>query len=208
MGSFVFPADKYPHGPINVRISGVSGNIQDNCYLQLYNRGGVAWNEGLPKDPPAAEGMQLLFADDFTGPLSISGKDPKATYYDHKPPHGSQDFSAHRFTGHDEPGNPFAQADSYLRIRASDKTKSAGIISSVKSDGSGIKATVPCYFECRFIGPNVIGAWPAFWLLTDNLSDTSLPCDELDIIEAYGGEGPGHPNAKDAYMITPHAWNH
>src|SRR5262249_45016106 len=33
------------------------------------------------------------------------------------------------------------------------------------------------------------------------------PCDELDIIEAYGGEGPGSPNAGDRYMITPHCWN-
>jgi hypothetical protein len=31
--------------------------------------------------------------------------------------------------------------------------------------------------------------------------------DELDVIEAYGGEGPGEPNAGDTYMITPHCWN-
>ena len=29
----------------------------------------------------------------------------------------------------------------------------------------------------------------------------------MDIIEAYGGEGPHHPNAYDLYMVTPHAWN-
>ena len=51
-GSIVFPADKYPHGPITVRIIGVDGKVKDNCYLQLYNKGGVSWNEGLPKDPP------------------------------------------------------------------------------------------------------------------------------------------------------------
>ena len=33
------------------------------------------------------------------------------------------------------------------------------------------------------------------------------PVDELDIIEAYGGEGPHEPNAFDTYMITPHCWN-
>ncbi len=52
--------------------------------------------------------------------------------------------------------------------------------------------------ECRFIGPNAIGTWPAFWLLTDNMADArkgiKTPCDELDIIEAYGGEGPREPN--------------
>ena len=94
-GAIVFPADKYPHGPITVRIRGIKKRYDDNCYLQLYNKGGVSWNEGIPKDPPpAAKGMKLIFEDDFKGPLSISSTDPKAAYYDHKPPHGWQDFSA------------------------------------------------------------------------------------------------------------------
>jgi hypothetical protein len=212
-GTFIFPADAYPHGPITVRIAGVNGTLHDNCYLQLYNKGGVSWNEGVPKSPPpAARGMALVFADDFTGPLSISSTDPNATYYDHKPPNGSQDFSTLTFTGHDSPGNPFTHVDSYLRIRASEKTHSAGLLSSLKNDGSGIKVTLPCYFECRFLGPNAIGTWPAFWLMTDYMSDYKLkgdktPVDELDIIEAYGGEGPHEPNADDTYMITPHCWN-
>ena len=126
-GSFVFPANAYPHGPITVRISGKNGSLKDNCYLQLYNKGGVSWNEGMPKDPPpAAKGMSLVFADDFSGPLSIGGDNAKATYYDHKPPHGWQDFSLHTFTDHDSPKNPFAQVDTYLRIRASDKLHSCG----------------------------------------------------------------------------------
>jgi hypothetical protein len=211
-GSFVFPADQYPHGPVTLRLSGVSAHTKDNCYLQLYNRGGVSWNEGMsPDPPPAAKGMSLLFADDFKGPLSISSTDTKATYYDHKPPAGWQDFSAHAFSGHDSPKNPFSQVDSYLRIRASDKTHSSGIISSMKNDATGITAKAPCYFECRFIGPNTIGSWPAFWLLTDYMTDhvkgKKVPCDELDVIEAYGGEGPREPNAFDTYMICPHAWD-
>jgi hypothetical protein len=212
-GSFVFPADRYPHGPITVRISGENGKVKDNCYLQLYNKGGVSWNEGMPKDPaPAAKGMKLVFADDFKGSLSISNADPMATYYDHKPPNGYQDFSVHAFSDPDSPKNPFAQVDSYLRIRASDKTRSSGLISSMKSDGSGVKVSAPCYFECRFIGPNAIGAWPGFWLMTDYMTGydklkDKTPCDELDVIEAYGGEGPREPNATDGYMITPHCWN-
>ena len=212
-GAFVFSADQYPHGPVTVRIAGENGALKDNGYLQLYNKGGVSWNEGMPQDPPpAADGLRLVFADDFTGPVSISSTDAKAAYYDHKPPNGWQDFSAHTFSGHDDAGkNPFSQVDSYLRIRASDKTHSSGLISSMKNDASGIKVTAPCYFECRFIGPNAIGTWPGFWLMTDYMTDNRLkdktPCDELDIIEAYGGEGPGHPNADDTYMVTPHAWN-
>ena len=212
-GSFVFPADVYPHGPVTLTITGTGGTLHDNCYLQLYNRGGVRWHEGIPRAaPPAAKGMSLVFADDFTAPLSISSTDPKAIYYDHKPPNGSQDFSTLPFTGHDSPGNPFTQVDSYLRIRASEKAHSAGLISSLRNNGNGIKVTLPCYFEARFIGPNATGTWPAFWLMTDYLTDYKVlgdktPVDELDIIEAYGGEGPHEPNSGDKYQVTPHAWN-
>ncbi|HTH48941.1 MAG TPA: family 16 glycosylhydrolase [Candidatus Limnocylindria bacterium] len=211
-GSFVFPADHYPHGPVTVRISGECNGVKDNCYLQLYNRGGSPWQEGIPRSvPPAATGMSLVFADDFNAPLSISSTNLQATYYDHKPPGGVQDFSAHTFAGHESAKNPFTQVDTYLRIRASDRTHSAGLISSLKNDASGITARVPCYFECRFLGPNAIGTWPAFWLLTDYMTDhvqgRKVPCDELDIIEAYGGEGPHTPNAHDSYMITPHCWD-
>jgi len=211
-GSFVFPANQYPHGPVTVRISGENSGVRDNCYLQLYNKGGVSWDEGLPKDPPpAAIGMTLVFADDFDRPLSISSTNTKTTYYDHKPPGGWQDFSKHTFSGYDSPKNPFAQVDSYLRIRASDKLQNAGLIASMKNDATGITARAPCYFECRFMGPNAIGTWPAFWLLTDYMTDQvkgkKVPCDELDIIEAYGGEGQREPNAFDTYMISPHAWD-
>jgi hypothetical protein len=209
-GSFVFPAEQYPHGPVTVRIGGVEGTTKDNCYLQLYNKGGVSWNEGMPKDPPPpAKGMKLVFADDFKGPLSISSKDPKATYYSHKPPYGSQDFSHHTFSDFESPKNPFAQVDSYLRIRASDKTKSSGLLCSIKNDGSGITAKAPCYFECRFIGPSAPGTWPAFWLMTNYMlgaKGTDRPSDELDVIEAYGGEGPGRPNFGFGYQVVPHAW--
>jgi hypothetical protein len=211
-GSFLFPADQYPHGPITLTISGDNGSAKDNCYLQFYNKGGVSWNEGMPQDPPPpAKGMSLVFADDFNKPLSISSTDSKAAYYDHKPPGGWQDFSAHKFSGFHSDKNPFFQVETYLRIRASDKTHSSGIISSMKNDASGVTAKAPCYFECRFLGPNAIGTWPAFWVMTDYMTDhvkgKKVPCDELDIIEAYGGEGPGHPNAGDRYQIAPHAWD-
>lgn len=221
-GTIDFPADDYPHGPITVRLYGSNPNTKahDNCYLQLYNKGGQPWNEGIPKaDPPGADGMSLLFADDFKGPLSI-GDDSKSIYYDHKPPNGSQDFSGPRahFTSASSPNNPFSQNDGYLRIRASESLGSTGLISSVKNDASGVAAAIPCYFECRFIAPNAIGTWPAFWLMTDYMTDHAAgkqdpPCDELDIIEAYGGEGPhepngnGDPDGSAAYQVTPHRWN-
>jgi len=206
-GSFVFPAKDYPHGPVTLRIIGENGSAKDTCYFQLYNQGGVSWNEGQPKDPPQAAGMKLVFADDFDSPLSISTTDTNAVYFDHKP--GGGDFSTLPFSGYHSAKNPFQQVGTYLRIRASEKDHSAGLISSLRNDGRGIKAGIPCYFECRFLGPNAIGTWPAFWLMSDweHPQGHQGPCDELDIIEAYGGEGPHEPNAHDRYGITPHAWN-
>jgi hypothetical protein len=207
-GSFVFPADAYPHGPVTLTLSGKAGDAKDNCYLQLYNSGGVSWNEGIPKTPPpAANDMKLVFADDFDGPLSIGEKDSD-TYYDHKPPGGTQDFSSIPFTSFDRPNNPFKQIDTYLRIRINAAQHSSGLISSLHSDGKGIEVPVPCYFECRFIAPNAPGTWPAFWLMTDNAVTGTGSCDELDILEGYGGEGPGEPNAYSLFMITPHPWNY
>ena len=207
LGSIVFPADEYPHGPITVRISGKSGVIPDNCYLQLYNKGGVSWKEGIPADPPPADGMVLKFSDDFTG-MSIGGDGSGAVYYDHKPPRGNEDFSSIPFTSFSSSKNPFSQKDSYLRIRADANKNSTGLISSMFSDKSGFKIQAPCYFECRFVAPNATGTWPAFWLLSvkDNINSYSEICDELDIIEAYGGEGSGSPNAGPLYSIAAHAW--
>jgi hypothetical protein len=221
-GSINFPGDNYPHGPITLTLSCMDDKqtVIDDCFLQLYNKGGKPWNEGIPKqDPPGAAGMKLVFSDDFDQPLSISTTDPKAKYYDHKPPGGTQDFSSIPFTSFDSPHNPFAQVDTYLRIRADLKENSSGLISSENNEGTGFKAAAPCYFECRFIGPNARGTWPAFWLLTDYMPDFAAgkdqsqeAVDELDIIEAYGGEtiksgGANSPNSHDLYQVTPHAWN-
>jgi hypothetical protein len=240
-GEFTFDAPTYPRGPITLTLYGKldtdadaaeiaedaaetltaanKSTRQDWCYLQLYNRAGKNWDVGIPKkNPPAAEqaGLTLKFSDDFTGPLSI-GDGEEFKYYDHKPNGGQTDFSdwgKAPFVSFAKPNNPFAQVDSYLRIRCDVNQKSTGLISSMGNNGrvgGGIKLAAPCYFEARFIGPNAIGSWPGWWLMTDHHSPESLAkhkgaSDELDIIEAYGGNGPTHPNSFDAYQITPHAW--
>jgi len=207
-GSFVFPADSYPHGPITIQITGTNGTTSDNCYLQLYNTGGVSWKEGIPASaPPAATaaGLSLVYSDDFTTMPSISANGAGATYSAHKP--GGGDFSGIPFADPTGPGNPFSQVDSYLRIRADANKNTTGLISSLRGDGTGFLAHCPAYFECRFIAPSAPGTWPAFWLLSYNGSNFSGPTDELDIIEAYGGEGSGMPNAPKAYQINTHNWN-
>ena len=208
-GSFQFRADRYPHGPITVRIRGTrsSDGSADTCYLQLYNTGGVHWNEGAPKDPPpGAEGMKLVYKDDFDGPLSISATGVGARYGAHKPDH--LDFSKIPFAD-PTPDGPFFQRDTYLIIRADAARNTTGLISSVNAkDATGFTVTAPYYMECRFIAPDAIGTWPAWWVLTDEFKDGKWgqTSDELDIIEAYGGDGPKNPNSPDAYLITPHLW--
>ena len=52
-GSFKFDADKFPAGPMNVRIYAFNDDGQkDVCELQLYNKGGVKWRRGIPKKIP------------------------------------------------------------------------------------------------------------------------------------------------------------
>jgi hypothetical protein len=207
-GSFVFPADDFPHGPVHLRILAQNREgKRDLCELQLYNTGGVRWNQGIPNtNPPAAKGMKLVLADDFEGPLSIAKDGRGARYNAHKPRFG--DFSGWPFSDPSGPNNPFEQVDTYLRIKARkpDGTKGfTGLIASVDMDGNGFYATAPAYFECRFVAQSAPGTWPAFWTLTRSGLDRGAPADELDIVEAYGGAGPKNPN-HSGYSIVSHFW--
>ena len=103
---------------------------------------------------------------------------------------------------------PFAPRDTYLRIRADEAKNTTGLIASIGQDGKAITATAPCYFECHFIALSAEGTWPAFWVMTNQvIAEGDNPgTDELDVIEAYGGEGPGNPNAPDSYRVVSHNW--
>lgn len=106
--------------------------------------------------PPAAVGMELLFADDFDGPLSISRNDSKAKYYSHSRQMGQWISASIHFPILNLQEIRLLKWGTHFRIRASDKLHSSGIISSLKSDGKERRNTakLPCYFECKFIGPN------------------------------------------------------
>ena len=219
-GEFVFPADKFPHGPTTIRLQAQDkSGRQDLFELQLYNLGGVVWQEGLPKaDPPAAKGLKLVFADDFAGPLSVSPDGRGARYAAHKT--GGGDFSGWPFADPEGDCLPFATQDTYLRIHASKPYGTqgrTGILSSIRADGSGVAVPVPAYFECRLMCHSGPGSWGAFWTLTKNtigMSDKdpdfarvkAQGCDELDVIECYGGYGRGTPNAGGRYGVTSHYW--
>ncbi|MBQ8187212.1 MAG: hypothetical protein IJ037_10145 [Clostridia bacterium] len=205
---FVFHASEYPHGPLTIRICGGEGDLRDVYHLQLYNNAGMPFLEGAAAHPvpPLAKGMTQVFLDDFDSPdLSISAHRKDVRYYCHKP--GGGDFSQIPFTDFESPANPFSQTGTYLRIRADSAKNSTGLISSTLADGSGFEAKAPCYFECRMLGPNAIGSWPAFWLLTNHAArGNTVPVDELDTIEAYGLEDLDHQN-QIGYYCTSHRWN-
>jgi hypothetical protein len=219
-GSFILHADEFPNGPLTIRIQAKDEkNRQDYCELQLFNLGGVMWKQGIPKaDPPGSKGMKLVFADDFSGPLSISPNGMNATYSAHKT--GGGDFSGWPFSDPAGENEPFGQAGTFLRIHASKPfgTKGrSGILSSMRPDGSGVAVSIPSYFECRFVAQSAPGTWPAFWTLTkgtvgmdktDPLFDaiSKMGCDELDVIEGYGGYGPKNPNSGGIYCSVSHFW--
>ncbi len=205
-GSFRFDADDFPAGPMNIRIYAQSSSGKRDFFeLQLYNTSGKVWNRGIPSaDPVGARGLKLIFSDDFDGPLSISNDGRGARYNAHKPRFG--DFSGWPFTDVDSPDNPFSQRDSYLKIAARKRPGtpgSTGLIASVNMDGEGFWVKAPCYLECRFTAQSAPGTWPAFWTITGIDRDSNG--DELDIVEAYGGVGPGNPN-HPGYSVTSHFW--
>jgi len=219
-GEFVFRADAFPNGPTTIRIQTMDGSgHQDYCEFQLYNLGGVKWRQGLPKsDPPGAKGMKLVFADDFDGPLSISPDGSGARYAAHKT--GGGDFSGWPFSDPEGDCQPFGQQGTFLRIHASKPlgTKGrTGILSSLRADGTGVAVKVPSYFECRLVCHSAPGSWGAFWTLTRGTIGMSKDdpayeatkkagCDELDVLECYGGYGPKNPNHGGKYGVTSHWW--
>jgi len=209
--TLTIPLADLPYGPICITLTAKSGAAKNNYFLQLFNLSGKPWErQGAANNPtpPAAKDMKLVFVDDFDGPLSLSPDGRGARYATHKP--GGGDFSSwdHApFKSPDGTDVPFSQRDTWLRLRADTNKKAAGLISSVNFDGEGVTATAPCYFECRFIAHSAPGTWPAFWVMSLGVhKGLHIPADELDVIEAYGGEGPSRPNAP-GYMIASHTWN-
>jgi len=209
-GSFVFHANQFPNGPINLRIYAKGdGNKQDYCELQLFNQGGVVWNQGIPKSkPPAAQDMMLAFADDFDGPLSIAtSKDDKSAKYGTHWSGG--DGSVWPFSENSGPNNPFSRVETWLRIHDSKPPRTSGFsgnICSTYKGHSGFTVTAPCYFECRLLAQDTIGAWPAFWVLTQG-TDPKAGCDEMDIIEGYGTPSNSESGLwSSGYHGTTHFW--
>ncbi|HEY5583325.1 MAG TPA: glycoside hydrolase family 16 protein, partial [Ruminiclostridium sp.] len=218
-GTITFPANDYPHGPVTILLSAwdsVEGDPNftnsDNCYLQLYNEGGVSWKEGTASAPAPAQtaGMSLVFSDDFTSMPTISRGGAGATYNSIKP--DNTDYGDAICADYGGQYNPFYQKDSYMTIRASKNVNAAdpmgwkreytsGMLTSERNDGTGI-APLFGYFECRMLAPTATGTLPGFWLLTQGAHVGGDPtCNEVDIIEAYGSDA-------GSYWATRHEWGY
>jgi len=73
-GTFVFPADKFPLGPIAIRAdvfdtTDVTDDtaVIDTAYFQFFNYVGIDWKGGIERAPvnPITDGMTVTFADNF-----------------------------------------------------------------------------------------------------------------------------------------------
>jgi hypothetical protein len=164
-----------------------------------------------PPRPSAAEGMRLIFRDDFEGPL-----DPTRWYFGPKPD-GGQWGGAH-FVSKDEPqfSAVYHVQDGVLRIRAHHdltyqdpekwgwkepgpknpmpadqawkpgRTWYSGQLALAFPDGHATAAVRKGYFEVRAKLPATPGAWSApLWLLNVPSIKQQKSSVEIDI-EAYG----------------------
>jgi beta-glucanase (GH16 family) len=104
------------------------------------------------------------------------------------------------------PDGPFTVADGILTIRMEkyqrDDGKTgwkSGLMQTVDSKGQGLVQQYG-YWEMRAQFPESKGAWPAFWLLSQNgYTDYTKTRTEIDIVEWYGGDQKGH-------HATVHLW--
>ena len=207
-GKFRVDTKRLPAGPFTIQLRGTNAQGERDIYeLQLYNVNPKATRHaGIPDTiPQGADGMECVFEDDFSNPeLSISADGRGTRYNAHKPTFG--DFSGWPFRSptNDVEG-PFRQRDDYLIIQArkpEGSRGSTGLLATVDMDGHGFWAQPPFYMECRMMAQSAPGTWPAFWTVTNINHGIG---DELDIVEAYGGWGKGHPNSPD-YWCTAHYW--
>lgn len=222
---FIVPKD-LPDGSYRV----VVGLYNKNGRLKLRAGRGVVEETGLryrigtltvdskasPAPPDTAgkktldlRGYELVFNEDFNGPLDVSPWGPNTRWIAHTPWHG--DFGDAAFAD-PAPDFPFTIQNGILRIEArkeeefakSDPWKRAwrsGLLCSNDPKGQGFSLQYG-YFEMRAKLPAGKGVWPAFWLVSsydrtnpEAGKDGSI---EIDVIEYYG--------FPDSYMSTVHIW--
>ena len=152
-GAFDLPADRYPHGPITVRITGtrVSDQQADTCYLQLYNTGeSRGMRESQPRHRPA---LRECRSSSRTISAGLFPSQAPAMKRDMEPTNPTGSTQQIPFVDPTSDG-PFFQRDSYLIIRANALRNTTGLISSVNSRMRlGSRSRRPITMERRLLRP-------------------------------------------------------
>jgi hypothetical protein len=191
-------------GPFTAKVEATgSGRPIRTIFLPLYR--GVDESVAPVSSSAAAQGRNLVYAEEFDGPVSLSRTGIGADYAAAKPTHsGAEDFGDAIFA---DPalglGNVQVVDNRYLQIGVRPKphgyvdpqgwgrTHIGGLLASARQGGSGVSAQYG-YFEARMLAPAAAGTWPAFWLLpSDNLVRPQPTVAEIDAVELYGHEPTG-----------------
>jgi len=148
---------------------------------------------------------RLSFNENFDT-MSIAPSGTSARWYS-----GARgDFGSATFADSIGSDGPFSVSGGALTIKMEnvDGHWQSGAIQTVNSSGQGF-AQQYGYFEMRAKFPAGAGAWPAFWLLSQNSYGSPPPNlvrSEYDIVEAYGSDPDGYHTAAHLRTATEHVW--
>jgi hypothetical protein len=148
----------------------------------------LAWDTTHVGTPLDLSRYKQTFSDEFHI-LSVTPDGKEGPWF--APVHGP--FGAGVFLPPTADG-PFSVRKDGLTIRA-DKVKDhwrSGLMQTVDKKGRGFAQQFG-YFEMKACFPKGRGAWPAFWLLSQNgRVDKTATRGEIDVVEWYGGDPKGH----------------
>jgi len=147
-----------------------------------------SWVTDFAGTPLNLTGATLTFSDEFTS-LSVTDDDGAGPWYAPVQP----DYGLSHFLPPSSPNTPFSQSGSELTITQKYVSGEwiSGTMQTMNSSGEGFAQTYG-YFEANMKNAsNEVGAWPAFWLLSQNsILNPAAGYAEVDIMEAYGGSSP------------------
>jgi beta-glucanase (GH16 family) len=150
-----------------------------------------------PADTTPGAGWRLVWSDEFDGPDG-SAPDPAKWGYDT----GGNGWGNKELEYYTSRTNNARIEDGKLVIEAKQEDFGGRNITSARLLTSGKGCWTYGRFEARMKIPRGQGVWPAFWLLSTNISSVGWPaCGEIDIMENIGREpstvhgtvhGPGY----------------
>ncbi|MFA7329461.1 MAG: glycoside hydrolase family 16 protein [Candidatus Delongbacteria bacterium] len=133
-------------------------------------------------DPPAVLDYQLVWQDEFEGPVG-EAPDPARWVHDVGTNWGNSqlEYDTERVE------NAALDGAGHLAITARRESWLGSDYTSARLTTRGLFEPRYGRFEARLRLPSGRGLWPAFWLLGANIGEVSWPhCGEIDIMEARG----------------------